>query len=157
MLFKLFLLFTIVPLAELALLIKLGELIGFAPTFSLVIFTGALGALLARGEGLRVIREYNQTVSSGQLPTDPLIDGLLVVVGGVLLVTPGVMTDAVGFTVVIPYSRRIIREWLKRSLKSRFRVMTFSSGASGVGYSRVTTKSEHSSTSGHDDDDVIDI
>ncbi|MDH5674104.1 MAG: FxsA family protein [Myxococcales bacterium] len=105
---RLLLLFTAVPLVELLLLTWVSERIGFANTVLMVLVTGALGAAMARAEGLRVLRSWQQSLAQGQLPEDGVIGGLLVLVGGVLLVTPGVLTDAVGLLLLLPTSRRTV-------------------------------------------------
>lgn len=161
MFFKLFLLFTLTPLAELALLIKMGEVFGFWPTFTLVMFTGAAGAWLARAQGLRVIMDFRTSVEGNRLPTDPLIEGLLVVVGGALLVTPGVMTDIVGFALVFPLTRRKARDILKKTLAHRIDVAVTTGGPQGFYYGTHHGDSRRGGPSSgkqvNDDDDIIDI
>jgi len=119
MIFKLFLLFTIVPLIELALLIKIGSYIGVMMTITIVVITGIAGASLARYEGLSVFNQLRSVLSEGDIPTDELIEGLLIFVGGALLLTPGFLTDILGFLLIIPISRRTIREHLKKYFKER--------------------------------------
>jgi len=134
MLFRLFLVFTIVPLLELALLIKIGEHIGASNTIALVIITGFAGAYLARAQGVRVVREFTDSVQRGDMPADPLLEGLLIVVGGAFLVTPGIITDIAGFLLVVPQSRRAIRNFLAKFIKSNIVVSSYSqSGANFYG------------------------
>jgi UPF0716 protein FxsA len=109
MLFRLLILFTVVPIVELLLLIKLGEVVGFWPTVALVIGTGALGAFLTRLEGLRVLRQVQTEFAEGRVPTDRLLDGLLILLAGAVLLTPGLLTDALGFFLLIPPGRRLVR------------------------------------------------
>jgi UPF0716 protein FxsA len=109
MLFRLLILFTVVPIVELLLLIKLGEVVGFWPTVALVIGTGALGAFLTRLEGLRVLRQVQAEFAEGRVPTDRLLDGLLILLAGAVLLTPGLLTDALGFFLLIPPGRRLVR------------------------------------------------
>lgn len=116
MLGRLFLLFTLVPLVELALLIRLGEWIGLGPTVALVLVTGAVGAGLARREGLRSWTRVREELSRGRVPGEELVHALLLVVAGALLVTPGVLTDAVGLVLLL----RPARSRLFRALRSRF-------------------------------------
>ena len=120
MLLKLFLLFTIVPLIELALLIKVGGYIGVFMTIMIVVITGILGATLARYEGFSILNQIKSTLSLGEIPGDEMIEGLLILVGGALLLTPGFLTDILGFALIIPLSRRIFRNYLKRVFKNRF-------------------------------------
>jgi UPF0716 protein FxsA len=104
---KLFLLFTLLPLLELLVLIQIGERIGAVPTIAMVLFSGVLGAALARAEGLRVARAFRQSVSTGQVPADSVINGALVLLGCALLITPGVLSDVLGIVLLLPPSRRI--------------------------------------------------
>ena len=120
MFIKLFLLFTIIPLIELALLIKIGAYIGVLMTISVVVITGILGAALARYEGFSVLNQIRSTLASGDIPADELIEGLLILVGGALLLTPGFLTDILGFVLIIPTTRRIFREYLKKYFKNKF-------------------------------------
>ncbi len=114
---RLIILFTVVPLVELALLIKLGNIIGLWPTIFIVIGTGVLGATLARSQGTQVISAIRAEVAEGRPPTESLINGLLVLVGGVVLLTPGLLTDLLGFSLLIPSTRN----WFKKRLQSRLR------------------------------------
>jgi UPF0716 protein FxsA len=109
MFLRLFLLFTIVPLVELVLLIKIGGVIGVAPTIAIVIGTGVLGAWLARWQGLAVLRRIGDEMAAGRLPTDALIDGLLVLVAAAMLLTPGFLTDSAGFLLLVPGTRTKVR------------------------------------------------
>jgi UPF0716 protein FxsA len=130
---KLFLLFTVVPLVDLYLLITIGGLIGGGPTLALVIGTGLVGATLARREGLRVWRDWQQSVARGEMPREGVTSSLLVLVGGVLLVTPGLITDAVGLTLLVPPARRMIAGWLARWAQKRLDVHTIGPGIIGPG------------------------
>lgn len=123
MFFRLLILFTLVPLIELFLLIKLGELIGVWATVMLVVGTGALGAYLTRLQGLRVLRQVQAEIQEGRVPTDGLLDGLLIVVAGAVLLTPGLITDAMGFILLIPPGRRLIRKALAAAVTRRFGVI----------------------------------
>lgn len=131
---RLFLLFTVVPLVELYLLIALGRALGPGPTIALVLVTGALGAWFARLEGARVVRRWQEAMARQQLPKDGVIDGLLIFVGGVLLITPGILTDVAGISMVMPPTRRVIaravRRWFERQIASG-RVQVYSAGYSG--------------------------
>jgi len=117
MLFKLILLFTITPIIELAILIKLGQEIGLWPTLAIVISTGILGASLAKWQGWGVIRRMRSDLEIGRMPTQALFDGLLILVGGALLLTPGIITDLLGFSLLIPSTRRLVQAYLKRRFK----------------------------------------
>ena len=107
MFLRLLLLFTVVPLVELFLLVKLGTVIGIGPTVLVVIGTGVLGASLARWQGLGVLRRVSEDLAQGRLPADALIDGLLILIAGAVLLTPGLITDALGFLLLVPQGRAI--------------------------------------------------
>lgn len=108
MFLRLLLLFTLVPLLELFLLVKLGTVIGIGATVLIVICTGVLGAWLARWQGLGVLRRLTEDVNQGRLPTDALIDGLLILIAGAVLLTPGLITDALGFLLLVPQGRAVV-------------------------------------------------
>ncbi len=116
MFLRLAVLFTAIPIVELYILIKIGQLIGALPTIAIVLVTGIVGAGLARQQGARVWYEIQMQMQQGVFPADRLIDGLLLVVAGAVLITPGVLTDILGFAILIPLSRRPIREWVKARL-----------------------------------------
>ncbi len=110
---KLFAIFTIVPLIELALLVALGDAMGLKATLALVMTTGIAGAYLAKHEGLRVLRSWQDSIATGAIPTDGIMNGALVLVGGVLLITPGILTDALGISLLVAPSRRAIASIIK--------------------------------------------
>ena len=118
---RLALLFIVVPILELVLLIELGQLVGLLPTVGLVVFTGVTGAWLARAEGVRVFFQFQQELASGQLPGQALLDGISVLVGGALLLTPGVLTDVVGFSLLFPPTRRWIQGRARARLERQIR------------------------------------
>ena len=120
--FLLLVLFTLIPVLELMLLIQIGTELGPLPTVGLVLFTGALGAALARWQGLRTIQKIRADLAENRLPAAPVGHGALILVAGALLVTPGVMTDVVGFGLLIPWVRERIFRVLKRWAKARYEV-----------------------------------
>jgi len=117
MFIKLLVLFTIVPLVEVYLLLQVGTLIGPAPTIALILTTGFAGAYLARSQGFEILHRLRADLLQGAIPTAPLIDGALILVGGVLLLTPGLCTDLLGFTLLVPLTRagvkHLTRRWLQ--------------------------------------------
>lgn len=119
MLYKLFLLFLAVPLIEMALLIWIGRHLGVLNTIGIVVFTAAVGAYMARQEGLRVWRALGDELRGGSLPGDTVIDGVLVLAGGLFFITPGLLTDLTGFLCLVPLTRRWLRDGVKRWLKKR--------------------------------------
>jgi UPF0716 protein FxsA len=116
---RLFLLFTLVPVIELWLLIEIGSRVGAIPTIAVVVITGMLGAWLARREGLRAMRGLQEAMARGEMPANQVVVGFLIVVGGDFLVTPGVLTDVVGFALLIPLSRARIKKWVVRYIEGR--------------------------------------
>ncbi|QEK11594.1 membrane protein FxsA [Crassaminicella thermophila] len=117
MLVKLILLFTIVPLVELALLFKLNAYIGLFSTLGIVIFTGVLGAYLAKSQGREILFRIRYEMREGRLPGEELINGLCVLVGGAMLLTPGILTDTLGFILVIPITREVVKVYIKKKLR----------------------------------------
>jgi len=115
----LFLLFALLPLIELALLIQLGQYFGMPLTVALVLGTGAAGAVLARSQGMRALASLRQAVSAGSFPGDEIFTGVLILAGGLLLLTPGFITDTMGFAALIPGTRGLIKAWLKHQVRRR--------------------------------------
>ncbi|MEM6328406.1 MAG: FxsA family protein [Bacteroidota bacterium] len=114
---RLFLLFVLVPLADLTLLVWAGGQMGFLPTVALVVLTAAVGSWLARREGTAAWRRVQTRMASGGLPGPELLDGLVILVAGVLLLTPGFLTDVVGLLGLIPPSRAVLRRAMAARLK----------------------------------------
>lgn len=123
MFLRLLLLFTVVPLVELSLLLALHERIGLMSTVALVLATGVLGTALARRQGLGVWWRVQECLARGEAPTDALVDGALILVAAAVLITPGVLTDALGFVLLIPPLRALVKRGLKRYFKGRVQVM----------------------------------
>lgn len=119
MLTRLIFLFVAVPLVELAILLQVAQVIGLVPTIALVVTTGVAGAALARHQGLRAFLAVQQELSSGRLPGRALLDGLSILVGGAFLLTPGILTDIAGFSLLLPLSRRWLQGVVKRRLERR--------------------------------------
>ena len=111
---RLALLFIGLPLLELYILIKIGSRLGAFLTIGLVIFTALLGLLLARFEGLRTLHQIRQSLSQGIVPAEEMVDSVLIFVGGVLFVVPGVITDIAALVLLIPFTRTIFKRWLRR-------------------------------------------
>jgi len=119
MLGRLLLLFLLTPAVELGILIQVDQVIGFAPTIALIVATGIAGSYLARREGLNTWRRLNDRLSAGDLPGRELVDGVIILVAGALLVTPGVLTDVIGFLGLLPPTRALIRKFLLRRFRSK--------------------------------------
>lgn len=113
----LLLLFTVLPAIEVYLLIKIGSQIGGLNTLSIILVTGFVGAILAKSQGLSVLTKIQKQLAQGQLPATELGHGLLIFAGGLLLLTPGFLTDFFGFSMVIPITRHLIYFQLKNILQ----------------------------------------
>lgn len=107
----LLILFIAAPLIELALLIELGRQIGFWWTISIVIITAVVGTAVLQHQGLQTIGRINQSVASGEPPIAPVVEGFILLLAGAFLLTPGIITDAIGFLLLIPPLRRSLAKW----------------------------------------------
>ena len=114
MLLKLFLAFTLVPVLELYLLIKIGAIIGALNTLVLVIITGFAGAYLARMQGMQTMRRVRSQLQQGIMPAEDLIDAVIIFVAGIVLLTPGFLTDIAGLLLLFPASRFHFKRWLRQ-------------------------------------------
>ena len=128
----LFLIFVAVPLIEIAILIKVGQWIGFAWTLLIVVVTAIAGTYVLHTQGLQVIRRALESISKGKAPIAPIVDGSFLMIAGALLLTPGLLTDVAGLLLLIPPVRRFLSRWsMSKLLGSKtFRSETFGPGAS---------------------------
>ena len=117
--FHLFLLFAIIPMVELAILIRVGSYLGFFNTITIVILTAVIGAYMVKMEGIGVLSRIQQSMQGGVFPEDELVNGMLILVAGALLLTPGFFTDIIGFLMVFPFTRNYIREFVMRYIKNK--------------------------------------
>jgi UPF0716 protein FxsA len=134
-------LFVGLPIVELSLLIEIGGRIGTPATLGLIVATGVVGAALARHQGLRVLADVQSDVAEGRVPTGALIDGLLILVAAVVLITPGVVTDVFGFLCLTPGFRGLVKREIVRRLEraveeNRVHVTFVSTHETGVGRER---------------------
>ncbi len=130
---RLLALFLIMPIVELALLVQFDKWIGFWPTIGIIVFTGVLGSYLAKREGLLVWRQFNQRLGTGAMPDKEAVDGIIILCAGALLITPGVITDFLGFVGLFPATRAVVRRIIMKRV-SRYveeKTMTFTTGAFG--------------------------
>ena len=118
MFIKLLLLFIIVPILEIYVLLEVSNTIGLGPTILLVFSTGIAGALLAKSQGIALMLKIQQEIAAGRMPAEELIDGAMVLSGGLLLLTPGLCTDLTGFLLLAPFSRTFIKIRLKKMIGS---------------------------------------
>jgi UPF0716 protein FxsA len=124
MAFYLFLLFTVVPLAELALLVWVGGETAWWVPILLVLVDAALGAALIRWQGVRVVRRIQGDLAAGRMPGDALIDGALFLVAAALLIAPGILTDVIGFALLIPPLRAFVKRGVSARLRHHVKVKT---------------------------------
>jgi UPF0716 protein FxsA len=106
-----FLLFLLIPLVEIWFLIVVGGVVGALPTVALVVLTAVIGAALARHQGLATLQRLQATIARGEAPAIEMLEGVLLLVGALLLLTPGFFTDALGFICLIPVTRRALAWW----------------------------------------------
>lgn len=128
----LFLLFLIVPMMEMWLLIKVGEVIGALQTIGLVALTAVIGVSMLKRQGLKTLMRVQERVNSGQIPAEEILEGVFLAVGGALLLTPGFVTDVFGFCCLVPYTRG----WLARKVISSGNFAAMGSGVGGMGGDR---------------------
>ena len=114
MFFKLFLAFTIVPFIEIYLLIEIGARVGAFNTLLIVVLTGLLGASLARLEGMKTMTRVRESLNRGELPAEEMLDAMLIFAAGIVLLTPGFITDLAGLTLLVPQARFWFKRWLRR-------------------------------------------
>ena len=111
---RLLILFITVPVVELVLLIEIGQRAGTLATIGLIIGTGIVGASLARQQGINTLARLRKDLDAGQLPAEPIVDGVLILLAAAVLITAGVLTDLVGFLCLVPACRRVLKRFLKR-------------------------------------------
>jgi UPF0716 protein FxsA len=116
MFIKLLIVFTIVPIVELYVLIEAGRQIGVGATIGMIFLTGIAGAYLARTQGFNLIHKIQTELNQGRIPAEELMDGAIILAGGLLLLTPGFCTDLFGFFLLTPVTRKFIKVWLKKWL-----------------------------------------
>lgn len=118
---KLLLLFLIVPATELYILIEVGKKIGSLTTIGIIILTGIIGAYLVKDQGFMILKKIQNDLNEGSMPGDNLIQGAIILAGGIFLLTPGFVTDIVGFILLIPLSRNVVKKcllnWLRKKIK----------------------------------------
>ena len=122
---KLLILFVIVPVTEIYILIEVGKRIGSLATISIIIFTGILGAYLVKNQGFMILKKIQNDLNDGIMPGDSLIQGAIILAGGILLLTPGFVTDIAGFIFLIPVSRNVVKKYLLKWLKGKIKEGNF--------------------------------
>jgi UPF0716 protein FxsA len=118
MLLKLFLAFTLIPVLEIYLLIKLGTFLGALNTVIIVVLTGIIGAFLAKLQGLHTMIKVREGLNRGEMPAEEMLDALLILVAGIVLLTPGFLTDIAGLVILIPQTRVLFKRWLRKKFNA---------------------------------------
>jgi UPF0716 protein FxsA len=116
----LFVILVLLPIAEISLLMTLGGIIGVIPTILAVILTAVVGANLVRSQGFELWQRLQRELAQGQMPTQALMEGMMILAGGLLLLTPGFITDLMGLLCLLPVSRIVIIKYLMRQFADRF-------------------------------------
>lgn len=124
----LFLLIILIPAVDIGVLLLSGKAIGVWPTIVLILLTGIIGAYLAKREGLQTIRRAQEQLSYGEIPGEAVLDGICILIGGTLLLTPGFITDVTGFLFLFPLSRRpikyfILKAWRRKINKGNIKII----------------------------------
>jgi len=117
MFLKFLLVFVGISLLELVVILRVGQLVGVWYTVLLIILTALLGVLLAKYQGFLAIRQLQNSLACGQMPGEAILDGILILIGGVLLFLPGFITDMFGFLFLLPPSKKLLREYIKKLLR----------------------------------------
>lgn len=133
---RLLLLFIVVPAVELVLLLWLADVLDWKVTVALIVITGVVGTILARSQGFRVWRRIQEELASGQMPGKSLVDAVMILIAGGLLVTPGVLTDLLGISLLLPPCRTAYRRLLARYVNVQFRATGFADDASDASFGR---------------------
>jgi UPF0716 protein FxsA len=154
--FGAFLIFVAVPLLELALLIKVGQSIGFWSTLAIIVVTAGLGVAVMQSHGLKTMQRAQASLAEGKPPVQSVVDGTFVMFAGLLLISPGLMTDVAGLLLLIPPLRRLVGGWIMRRLLASGKVHTWTTQSSETrspgGYSRTAESPERfESRSGPDE------
>ena len=142
---KLLMLFTIVPVVELYILVKVGQEIGTMNTVALVIITGIAGASFAKSQGAQIISKIHRSLSQGQMPGKELLQGAMILAGGILLLTPGFLTDLLGLSMLIPFTRKLYADMTLAYFKKKFQ----------TGQWQYSTHSAYTETDDDDNDEEI--
>ncbi|TWU19297.1 FxsA family protein [Allorhodopirellula heiligendammensis] len=124
MLIRLFALFICVPFIELVLLLRMADATSWMMTLTIVIVTGVIGSLLARREGLAALMRFRAALASGRMPGREIQDGMMIAFAAALLLTPGLLTDSLGFFLLTPFGRRTVGGFLRRRYAGRFQIHT---------------------------------
>lgn len=132
--FRLFLLFTVLPVLELWLLIRVGSAFGAPSAVGLCLLTGFIGAGLARAQGARAVQRLQETVARGMMPAREIFDGVMILVAGVVLLTPGFITDFIGILLLLPPVRAVLRAYLTRRFAAKLQAGAWQTQGQGASW-----------------------
>lgn len=119
MFIRLLILFTLIPVVEIYVLIEAGRQIGVGPTIGFIFLTGIAGAYLARTQGFQLLSRIQNDLNAGRVPTNEIMDGAMILAGGLLLLTPGFCTDLIGFCLLTPVTRSLCKNWVRKWLEKK--------------------------------------
>lgn len=160
MFYKFLLIFIVVPLIELYFLLEISQFIGVFTTVMIIIFTGAAGVSIAKRQGYQVVNNIRSTLNAGKMPTDDLISALLILIGGVTLLTPGFLTDITGFLLILPGSRDLIAALVKKYFVKHVKTNNVNVYYNNKQYNNSNQKDRNFENNNFDDDykkDFIDV
>ena len=126
---RLLILFITIPILELCIFWILGSRLGFPATLAIIVITAFLGAYLTKSQGLKALTNYQQALTQGKLPHEEVMDGLMILIAGAVLLTPGFLTDVIGFSLRVPNVRTIVKSILKQSLKNKVNIVSDTMGS----------------------------
>ena len=136
-------LFIVVPIAELYVIIQVGQEIGALPTIAILLADSIIGSMLLRAQGRAAWRRFNEALGAGRVPAREVFDGALVIFGGAFLITPGFITDVIGVLLLLPPTRAVIRRVLVRVFSRRFVVAAVGSAGAGANARRRPAGGSH--------------
>lgn len=146
---KLLLLFILVPIAELYLFMTLGKELGLWPTLAIIVVTAFLGAALTKSQGRRAMKKFQAATAEGRMPAKEALDGIMILLAGAVLLTPGFLTDTVGFLLLLPPVRAVMAGYVGKRLRGKIKIVTPGMPPQGTQEQRPKSKL--------DDGNVVDV
>ena len=137
-----FIIFVIIPLTEISLFIAVGERIGLLPTLLLCVLSAIIGSVLLRRQGMATLLSVHRSMAQGGMPLQEIFDGVCLAMAGVLLMTPGFLTDAMGFALLVPAVRTRVLRWAQRYFEGQLRAQEERSGVIEIDFERLDENDE---------------
>lgn len=137
-----FIIFVIIPLTEISLFIAVGERIGLLPTLLLCVLSAIIGSVLLRRQGMATLLSVHHSMAQGGMPLQEIFDGVCLAMAGVLLMTPGFLTDAMGFALLVPAVRVRVLRWAQRYFEGQLRAQEERSGIIEIDFERLDENDE---------------